>query len=307
MGTLPQNPEVHKTEWTNGRTRLNHTNLTAGINSNLDALKSTVEGIITALGGAGVSVYTKLEIITALGLKADKADVDTALALKADKTEVNAALALKADKSTTYTKDEVNAALDLKADKTEVNTALALKADKSTTYTKTEVNTALDLKADKSTTYTKTEVDTALALKADKSDTYTKTEVNTALAEKADKNDTYTKGQIDATIAALDTLEIRIVQTLPPTGQSKIIYFVPREDDEPGDVYDEYVWVVVSGTGSYEKIGNTDIDLSDYATKTYVTNALAGYYTATQVDTALNLKADKSSLTNVVYFEADAA
>ena len=237
MGNLPQNPEVHKTSWTNGRTRLNHTNLTAGINSNLDALKLTVEGIITALGGAGVPVYTKSEIIDELALKADET--------------------------------EVSAALDLKADKTEVDAALALKADKSTTYTKNEVDTALDLKAD--------------------------------------KIDTYTKGQIDAKIAALDTLEIRVVQTLPPTGESKIIYFVPRSDSDPGDVYDEYVWVVVSGTGSYEKIGNTDIDLSDYATKEYVTNALAGYYTQTQVNAALALKADKSSLTNVVYFEADAA
>jgi 3'-phosphoadenosine 5'-phosphosulfate (PAPS) 3'-phosphatase len=83
--------------------------------------------------------------------------------------------------------------------------------------------------------------------------------------------------------------------------------FIAEEGSASCSQSHEYVWVVVSGTGSYEKIGNTDIDFSDYATKQYVTNALAGYYTKTDVDTALNLKADKSSLTNVVYFEADAA
>lgn len=55
-----------------------------------------------------------------------------------------------------------------------------------------------------------------------------------------------------------------VVTSLPDKGVKGTIYLVPHEHGKT-DRYDEYIWV--SDIYGYEKIGNTDIDLSDYATK----------------------------------------
>lgn len=46
-------------------------------------------------------------------------------------------------------------------------------------------------------------------------------------------------------------------------GQVKILYLIPKESEDPSDGYDEYVYA----NNTWEWIGHTDIDLSDYATK----------------------------------------
>ena len=52
-----------------------------------------------------------------------------------------------------------------------------------------------------------------------------------------------------------------MVTALPSTGEKGVIYLVAHTHTGSGDVYDEYIWV----TDKFEKLGNTDIDLSDYA------------------------------------------
>lgn len=54
---------------------------------------------------------------------------------------------------------------------------------------------------------------------------------------------------------------INVVETLPDTGESGIMYFVSHNHGLT-DTYDEYIWL--SSENKYEKIGNTDIDLTDY-------------------------------------------
>ena len=66
-----------------------------------------------------------------------------------------------------------------------------------------------------------------------------------------------------AKLNALENSRYEIMQTLPATGADRIIYLVPRTESETGNVYDEYIWA----NGAFEKIGSTDIDLSDYYTK----------------------------------------
>lgn len=67
---------------------------------------------------------------------------------------------------------------------------------------------------------------------------------------------------INDTISGLNSIDISVVESydkLPQTGKTGVIYLVPHEH-ESKDVYDEYLW-----TGSkYEKIGNTDVDLTGY-------------------------------------------
>lgn len=64
-------------------------------------------------------------------------------------------------------------------------------------------------------------------------------------------------------IAGVTQIEYRVVQTLPATGENGAIYLVAHSHGT-GDSYDEYVWV----GNAFEKLGNTDIDLSGYMLKT---------------------------------------
>ena len=63
----------------------------------------------------------------------------------------------------------------------------------------------------------------------------------------------------------LANLQITVVDTLPTTGESNIIYLVKKADTGT-DIHDEYVYV----EGNWKKIGTTDVDLTNYYTKTQV-------------------------------------
>jgi len=76
------------------------------------------------------------------------------------------------------------------------------------------------------------------------------------------KSETYTQTEITTLIQQARSATFRIVQTLPSTGEANVIYLLPKSGTA-GDVYDEYLWL----SGAWEKIGTTEIDLSDYYTK----------------------------------------
>ena len=115
------------------------------------------------------------------------------------------------------------------------------------------------------------------------------------------KGDTYTKAEVTALLNAIKTIQLLVVEELPASGESNIIYLV-RHSHGAGDGYDEYVWVASSA--SYEKIGNTDIDLSPYSTteqmNAAIASALTAYYTKAELDAALALKAAASALADHV-------
>ena len=78
------------------------------------------------------------------------------------------------------------------------------------------------------------------------------------------KSETYTQAEVNALIGSVTTISFLIVQTLPASGQSNIIYLVPKSTAQTDNVYDEYIWI----SNDWEKIGDTEIDLSNYYTKT---------------------------------------
>lgn len=82
------------------------------------------------------------------------------------------------------------------------------------------------------------------------------------------KTTTYTKDEVNDLIGAVKTIQFQIVESLPATGESNIIYLVSNGGTAP-NVYDEYAWITSSKT--FEKIGSTDIDLSGYWSKTDLT------------------------------------
>ena len=79
---------------------------------------------------------------------------------------------------------------------------------------------------------------------------------------------------IATAVGDLEGVDFEIVQTLPATGDKAKIYLVPLETSGTNNIYDEYIWITSSST--YEKIGTTDVDLSDYYNTTNlvpITNA----------------------------------
>lgn len=79
------------------------------------------------------------------------------------------------------------------------------------------------------------------------------------------KTTTYTKDEVNDLIGAIKTIQFQVVDSLPTTGEPNIIYLVSNSGTAP-NVYDEYAWI--SSSKTFEKIGSTDIDLSDYWSKT---------------------------------------
>ena len=107
------------------------------------------------------------------------------------------------------------------------------------------------------------------------------------LANYYKKSETYTKEEVNTLIGNLATMEIRAVDNLPARGKSNVIYLVPKDSAQTNNAKDEYLW---TGT-AFEKIGDTEIDLSNYLTKTG--NASDTTVTFTQASTRTNIASDE--------------
>ena len=115
---------------------------------------------------------------------------------------------------------------------------------------------------------------TELAAKADAANVYTKaqidekgfqnaSQVESAITAKGYQNQAQVSQAITAAVADITSFEFQVVAALPSTGEKGIIYLVSHTHGD-GDTYDEYIWV----NEAFEKIGNTDIDLSGYVLST---------------------------------------
>ena len=65
---------------------------------------------------------------------------------------------------------------------------------------------------------------------------------------------------ISTAVGKITSFEYEVVTSLPTTGVKGKIYLVADTHSDSNDSYDEYIWI----GSSYEKIGNTDVDLSGY-------------------------------------------
>lgn len=107
------------------------------------------------------------------------------------------------------------------------------------------------------------------------------------LANYYKKSETYTQDEINTLIGNLATMEIQAVDNLPVSGKSNVIYLVPKDSAQTNNAKDEYLW---TGT-AFEKIGDTEIDLSNYLTKSG--NASDTTVTFTQASTRTNIASDE--------------
>lgn len=135
------------------------------------------------------------------------------------------------------------------------DTEVAKKANAQHTHTiadVTDLQTTLDGKANKATTLAGYGI----------ADAYTQTQTDSKIAE---------------AIAAAPHLKREIVEDLPEVGSAdaNTIYMVPADGSisDPGEEtshYNEYMLI----NGAFELIGTSQVDLSGYATETFVTNAI---------------------------------
>lgn len=70
---------------------------------------------------------------------------------------------------------------------------------------------------------------------------------------------------ISTAVGKISQISYSKVSSLPSTGATGVIYLVAHNHGTQ-DIYDEYIWMADSRT--FEKIGNTDIDLSGYVKAT---------------------------------------
>lgn len=64
---------------------------------------------------------------------------------------------------------------------------------------------------------------------------------------------------INSAIAGITGIEFEVVQSLPATGETGVIYLLSNSGSGQ-NIYDEYIWV----NNAFEKIGTTAVDLSNY-------------------------------------------
>lgn len=66
-------------------------------------------------------------------------------------------------------------------------------------------------------------------------------------------------------IGKLTSFEVKIVDVLPETGEKGFIYFVPKVEGAQSkvtqNIYEEYLWITKDDTSTFEKIGDTQIDI----------------------------------------------
>ena len=73
---------------------------------------------------------------------------------------------------------------------------------------------------------------------------------------------------INSAVGNIASIRYEKVTNLPATGSNGVIYLVAHSHGTK-DIYDEYIWL--SEANTYEKIGNTDIDLSAYVKSSELT------------------------------------
>lgn len=108
------------------------------------------------------------------------------------------------------------------------------------------------------------------------------------------KSETYNKDEVNALIASIEHFHWEIYPTLQDIQdpQSNVLYLIGPTGAGP-DKYEEYVY----SNGTFVKIGETTIDLSNYYTKSET-------YNKTEVDTAIN-NAVKNGKLNITFNGVD--
>lgn len=163
--------------------------------------------------------------------------------------------ASKSDMTTAMTL--IKSELNEKANASEVSTELAKKADTSSLKKVATSGSYTDL--------TNTPSLKTVATSGSYTDLTNKPTIPSKTSQITNDSNFQTKSQVDSAInsaiGTVTSIKIKVVTALPQTGEEGVIYLI-KHTHSSGDTYDEYLWI--AETTSFEKIGNTDIDLTPY-------------------------------------------
>lgn len=87
------------------------------------------------------------------------------------------------------------------------------------------------------------------------------TQVNATITGKGYQTQAQVQSLINSAVGNVTSIKYQKVDSLPAAGENGVIYLISHSHGTR-DIYDEYIWI--SDTKTFEKIGNTDIDLSAY-------------------------------------------
>ena len=96
----------------------------------------------------------------------------------------------------------------------------------------------------------------------------TSTQVNSIVTGKGYQTQSQVQSLINSAVGNVTSIRYEKVTSLPATGSNGVIYLVAHSHGTQ-DIYDEYIWI--ADTKTFEKIGNTDIDLSAYVKSSELT------------------------------------
>lgn len=88
------------------------------------------------------------------------------------------------------------------------------------------------------------------------------TKVSALTNDSGYQTESQVSSSISTALGSITGISFSIVDALPETGENGVIYLVPDIHSDENDSYDEYAWI--SSVNKFEKIGNTDVDLSGY-------------------------------------------
>lgn len=121
----------------------------------------------------------------------------------------------------------------------------------------------------------------------DKLKEYTDTQDNSILEQ--------AKQYANEKINAIDLIDIQVLATLPPSGETDILYMIG--DVNTTDIFELYIWE----NNKFIKVGSTTIDLSQYALKSELPKNLSELINDTNFITLNDIIDDNSSATNKTY------
>ena len=130
---------------------------------------------------------------------------------------------------------------------------------------------------------------------ADKPNIALKSEIPTKVSNLTNDANYQTYANVAGMIASIPQFELKIVDALPSQGQRMVLYLVPKTSVSGDDIYDEYIWI--ESTSSFELVGSTTVDLSDYYTKTETDSLLNNKQNTLIAGTGITISNNKISNT----------
>jgi len=114
------------------------------------------------------------------------------------------------------------------------------------------------------------------------------------------KTGTYSKEEVNSLIGAVKQFTYELVSELPTASSSTMnkIYLVPSSQSAQSNIKDEFITLDNGSSASplytWEQIGSTSIDLSNYYTKSQTDSAISGHHDSTKQDVISDLSSIRS-------------